>query len=56
MKKKKYMKKVKPKKSAIEYIGERIKVQLDAKTILFVRSKQALKMWLSKYPGAKVIA
>jgi len=50
------MKKVNLKHSAIEYIGKRIKVQLDAKTILFVRSKQALKMWLTKYPGAKVVA
>lgn len=56
MKKKKNMKKSKQKRSAIEAIGERIKVRLDEKTILFLRSKQALKMWLSKYPGAKVVA
>ena len=36
--------------------NERIKVQLDARTIIFLRSKNALKMWLLKYPGAKVLA
>lgn len=50
------MKKKIKKQSAIEYIGKRIKVQLDARTIIFLRSKNALKMWLSKYPEAKVLA
>ena len=50
------MKKKIKKQSAIAYIGERIKVQLDARTIIFLRSKNALKMWLLKYPGAKVLA
>ncbi len=35
---------------------ERIKVQLDSKTIIFLKSMQALKNWLVKYPNAKVIS
>ncbi|MEW6469845.1 MAG: hypothetical protein AB1458_13035 [Bacteroidota bacterium] len=50
------MKKAKEKKSVVKSLGERIKVRLDSKTIIILRSKQALKMWLSKYPDAKVIA
>ncbi len=33
----------------------RIKVQIDYKTIITVRNTQALEMWLSKYPDAKVL-
>lgn len=33
----------------------RIKVQLDYRTIITVRSPQALDMWLAKYPEAKVL-
>ena len=50
------MKKKKQNKSVVKSLGDLIKVQLDARTIIFVRSKQALKMWLSKYPAAKIMA
>lgn len=49
----------KEKKSSGKYNGEisseSIKVQLDSRTIIFVRNKIALKSWLSRYPKAKVI-
>jgi hypothetical protein len=31
------------------------KVKLDEKTIITVRTKEALRYWLSEYPSAKVI-
>ena len=56
--KKKVMKK--EKKSTGKFSGEisseSIKVQLDSRTIIFVRSKGALKSWMSRYPKAKIIA
>ncbi len=33
----------------------RIKLRLDHKTIITVKSKSALQMWMGKYPGAVVI-
>ncbi len=33
----------------------RIKVQLDYRTVITVKTTQALDMWLSKYPEAKVL-
>ena len=35
--------------------GESIKVQLDPRTIIFLKSKAALKFWLSRYPKAKIV-
>lgn len=35
--------------------GSRIKVRLNSRTIIYVRSQEALAMWLGKYPGAQVI-
>lgn len=35
--------------------GARIKLQLDYKTIIYVRNQAALDMWMGKYPGAKII-
>ncbi|TND08419.1 MAG: hypothetical protein FD123_2215 [Bacteroidetes bacterium] len=35
--------------------GTRIKLQLDSRTIIYVRSQAAMDMWMEKYPGAKVI-
>jgi hypothetical protein len=32
-----------------------IKVKLDYRTIVTVKKKSALNMWLSKYPGAQII-
>lgn len=34
---------------------ERFKLQLDYKTIIIVKSKEAVKMWLSKFPNAKLV-
>jgi hypothetical protein len=33
----------------------RIKVQLDYRTIITVKSRSAVDMWLSKYPEAKIL-
>lgn len=33
----------------------RIKLRIDHKTIITVRSKHAMEMWLEKYPDATVI-
>jgi hypothetical protein len=37
-------------------LTERVKLKIDSKTIVIVRSKEALKMWMSRHPGAQVIA
>jgi hypothetical protein len=34
---------------------DRIKLRIDHKTIITVKSKQALQMWMGKYPGATII-
>ncbi|HTF03701.1 MAG TPA: hypothetical protein VK826_06720 [Bacteroidia bacterium] len=44
--------KVQPKLS----IGERIKLQINSRTIVIVRTKEALKMWMTRHPEAKIIA
>ena len=33
----------------------RIKVQLDYRTTITVKSRHAVDMWLSKYPEAKIL-
>ncbi len=33
----------------------RIKLRLDHKTIITVRTKHAMEIWMEKYPGATVI-
>jgi hypothetical protein len=33
----------------------RIKLRIDHKTVITVRSKHAMAMWMEKYPGATVI-
>jgi len=32
-----------------------IKVQIDAKTVVTVKSKSAYEQWLSRFPNAKII-
>lgn len=34
---------------------DRIKLRIDHKTVITVKSKQALQMWMGKYPGAVII-
>lgn len=34
----------------------RIKMQLDARTVITVNSEEAMKQWLSRYPGAKILS
>lgn len=34
---------------------EKITVQLDSRTTIIVRSKEAVKGWLARYPNAKVM-
>jgi hypothetical protein len=36
--------------------SDRFKLQLDYKTIIVVRSKEAVERWLSKFPNAKLLA
>lgn len=43
-----------PMKKAPE--GKVIKLQVDYRTIISVRSQKALEMWMEKYPNAKVVA
>ncbi|TND08418.1 MAG: hypothetical protein FD123_2214 [Bacteroidetes bacterium] len=33
-----------------------IRLQVDRKTIILVRNKKALSMWMERYPNARVIA
>lgn len=35
--------------------GARIKLQVDYRTIIVVRTQEALDMWMGKYPAAKII-
>ena len=43
-------------KGIVKQLGEQIKLQLDYRTMIVLRSKDALAMWMSKYPDAKIIA
>lgn len=36
--------------------SDRFKLQLDYKTIIVVRGKEAVDRWLSKFPNAKLLA
>jgi hypothetical protein len=45
----------KEKKNTEKISGERIKVQLDYRTIIFLKSKASLKSWLARYPKARII-
>lgn len=37
-------------------IGERIKLQINRNTIVIVKTKEALNMWMSRHPDAKIIS
>ena len=43
------------KKQLGEISADLIKVQLDHKTIIYVKSKAALQSWLSRYPNARIL-
>ncbi|HXC06879.1 MAG TPA: hypothetical protein VNZ86_19105 [Bacteroidia bacterium] len=43
-------------KGIVSQLGDQIKLQLDYRTMIYVRSKESLKMWMSKYPNARIIA
>lgn len=36
--------------------GKLIKLQLDYKTIIYVKTKQAIEVWKEKYPNLKILA
>lgn len=36
--------------------GKVIKLQLDYRTTIVVRTQKALDMWMTKYPNAKIVA
>jgi hypothetical protein len=51
--KKEYRQKAKPsKKPKKEDTAPRYKLRIDSRTIITVKSKEALKMWKEKYPNA----
>jgi hypothetical protein len=47
---------MKTKKNIIDDNRPKIKIQLDYRTTIIVRTKNALESWLSKFPEAKVIS
>jgi hypothetical protein len=46
----------KPKRKISKTPQKRIKVQLDYKTIITINRMESLKLWLERYPEAKVLA
>jgi hypothetical protein len=38
----------------MEKLGPKYKVIIDPRTTIYIKSKWALKMWIAKYPNAKV--
>jgi hypothetical protein len=46
---------MKAKKSPIEDNRPKIKIQLDYRTMIVVRTMNAFKQWKERYPEAKVI-
>jgi hypothetical protein len=47
----------KPKPVAPKTTGaDIIKLQVDYRTVIMVKSQKALEMWMVKYPNAKVVA
>ncbi|MGE0635037.1 MAG: hypothetical protein AB7P01_01245 [Bacteroidia bacterium] len=46
----------KPKRKISKTPQKRIKVQLDYKTIITINRMESLKLWLERYPQAKVLA
>lgn len=36
--------------------GKVIKLQVDYRTVISVKSQSALEMWMKKYPNAKIVA
>lgn len=47
---------MKTKKAIVDDSRPKIKIQLDYKTTIIVRTKNALESWLLKFPEAKVIS
>lgn len=43
-----------PRKKAT--VIERCKLQIDSRTIVIVKTKEALKMWMDKHPNARMVA
>ncbi|MFN8712190.1 MAG: hypothetical protein ACK5Z2_05000 [Bacteroidota bacterium] len=35
--------------------GERIKLKVDSRTVIVVRSHSAMEMWMKRYPGAQIV-
>ncbi len=55
MKKKKTIDMKKLKKVIKEVSADLIKVQLDHRTIIYVKNKHVLQSWLSRYPNARIL-
>jgi len=47
---------MKRRKSKIENSDSKIKLRLDYRTTIIVKSREALDNWLGRYPNAKVIS
>ena len=50
------MKKSKNIPAQVLSLGERIKLQINRNTIVIVKTKEALKMWMTRHPDAKIIS
>lgn len=48
--------KAKIKHKPVETGSDVIRLQVDRKTVILVRNKKALGMWMQRYPNARVIA
>lgn len=35
--------------------GEKFKLQINSRTIVIVKTKEALKVWMTRHPEAKII-
>jgi hypothetical protein len=46
----------KPKQNSNWQPDQRIKVQLDERTVIFINKKSSLDEWIKKYPNARVIS
>jgi len=46
---------MKTKKATTEDTRPRFKVQIDYKTVITVRTMEAVKSWIQRYPAAKLV-
>lgn len=49
------MKRTKSTKPAAVAEGRRIKLKIDSRTVIVVRSQAAVEMWLKRFPAAQIV-